>query len=348
MSQRPRLGSRGIALAVIALIAGLLAAAPPLAAARTVAWSGYVWDVRPPGLGAPGPNRWSDSPAAARVTGSDLLLTIGRSGSWTGVELDNRAHLGYGTYRWVVASDLTRFDAHDVLGLFTYGGDAPSHNEIDIEPARWGRPLAPTGSVTLWRDAQAGRRQSRSFAFTPRPPYVLQFTWEPNRVTYRVTDAAHTTLLAWTVTANVPVPSSEVPVINLWRFGGRAPARSRTVRITSFTWQAPRRPGRAGSFAASPSERRRAGRPFPAPERRDVTDVGRARGARDSPWTGPQEAFVRDTWRNQDRIDSGGRPRGFRVVRPGRAGGGPLPALLQLVGVPLVGPLHRAARRPRR
>ena len=232
---------------MIAVAVAVLGAVPSAATARTVAWSGYAWDVRPPGVGAPGPNRWSDAPAAARVDGSDLVLSNGRAGGGTGVELDNRTHLGYGTYRWVVASDLTRFDAHDVLGLFTYGGSDPSHNEIDIEPARWGRPFAPTGSVTVWRDAEAGLSRSRSFAFSARPPYVLQFTWEPDRVAYLVTDAARRTLLAWTVTKNVPVPSTEVPVVNLWRFGGRAPARTRTVRLTSFSWLPPAAPRARGA-----------------------------------------------------------------------------------------------------
>jgi hypothetical protein len=34
----------------------------------------------------------------------------------------------------------------------------------------------------------------------------------------------------------VPVPSTEVPVINYWRFNNVAPIGVRTMRISSFAW----------------------------------------------------------------------------------------------------------------
>ena len=208
------------------------------ATARTISWSGYSWDVRPPGAGEPGPNRWSDSSGNVRVEGSDLLLSIAqdRFGRWTSAEIDNERCLGYGTYRWVVATDLSALDANEVLGLFTYGGSDASNNEIDIEASHWGRRSWPTGSATVWQNGDLGLSEQRSFNYSHRPPYVNRFTWSPGRVRFLVSDATGTIVLRWTISAGVPVPSTEVPVINYWRFNNVAPIGVRTMRISSFAW----------------------------------------------------------------------------------------------------------------
>jgi hypothetical protein len=211
-------------------------------AARTISWSGYNWDVRPSGAAQePGPNDWSDSAANVRVQGTDLLLSIVKNsaGHWTSAEVDNRRHLGYGTYRWVVATNLSALDANEVLGMFTYGGASPSNNEIDIEPSHWGAMANPTGSATVWQNANAGLSEERAFNYSNSPPYVNQFTWSPGRIDYLITDATGATLFAWTVTTGVPTPSTEVPIINYWRYQNVAPTGVRTMRISSFAWAPP-------------------------------------------------------------------------------------------------------------
>lgn len=229
-------------LTALQLVALLLMLAPVSAAtARTISWSGHEWDVRPEGVGGPGPNRWSDSSENVRIEGSDLVLSIVRdsSGTWTSAEVDNRRHLGYGTYRWVVASDLSALDANEVLGMFTYGGGDPSNNELDIEASHWGNRSWPSGSATVWQNAATGRRQSAGFAYSDKPPYVNQFTWLPGGIRYLVTDATGATLLDWTTTGGVPAPSSEVPVINYWRSENVPPEGPRSMRISSFAWAPP-------------------------------------------------------------------------------------------------------------
>lgn len=231
------LARSSLILALLAL--QLLVWTGAAASARTISWSGYVWDVRSAGTAEePGPNDWSDSASNVRVEGSDLLLSIvkGPAGNWTSPEVANRRHLGYGTYRWVVPTDLSALDANEVLGMFTYGGSSPSNNEIDIEPSHWGDLSNPTGSATVWQNADRGLSLERDFSYSAHPPYVNQFTWSPGRVDYLITDATGATLLAWTVTTGVPTPSTEVPVINYWRFNGIAPAGVRTIRISSFAW----------------------------------------------------------------------------------------------------------------
>jgi hypothetical protein len=129
--------------------------------------------------------------------------------------------------------------------MFTYGGSSPSHNEIDIEPSHWGRPKWPSGSATVWEDPLAGLKRSTTFEYTGRPPYVNQFTWAPGRISYLITEGGGETLLDWSVTRGVPTPSSEVPIINYWRFENEPPAEVRSMRIASFTWLPPGAPGEA-------------------------------------------------------------------------------------------------------
>jgi hypothetical protein len=205
---------------------------------RTISWSGYKWNVRAPGWGSPGPNHWSDSKANVRTSGSDLLLSVVKdaSGRWTSAEVDNQRNLGYGTYRWVVASDLSALDAYQVLGMFTFGGGGSSITEIDLEPSHWGNLSWPNGSAAVWQNAITRAHESRVFNYSNHPPYVNEFTWSPGRVAYRVTDGTGATLFDWTVTTGVPRPSTEVPIINYWRFHNAPPAGGTTVRISSFSW----------------------------------------------------------------------------------------------------------------
>lgn len=223
---------------MVSLMALALLVAAPRASARTLAWSGYQWDVRPGGVGGPGPNRWSDSEANARVEGSELVLSILKDaqGRWTSSEVDNQQHLGYGTYRWVVNSDLSTIDAYDVVGMFVWGDAPPSNNEIDIEAAHWGNLAWPSGSGTVWQDFDADKSKSKSFDYSAHPPYVNQFTWAPGSVAYRITDGTGNVLFEWTLLNGVPTPSVEVPIVNFWRFEDVAPSSARSVRLSSFSW----------------------------------------------------------------------------------------------------------------
>ena len=205
---------------------------------RMISWSGYTWTVRLPGTGGPGPNAWSDSPANVRVSGSDLLLSIVRdsSGHWTSAEVDNQRDLGYGTYRWVVASDLSGLDSNDVLGMFTYAGLDPHINTIEIDSSRWGELSWTSGGVSVQEGMNGVPHDSTDFEYSNQPPYVNEFTWAPGSVTFLVTDATGATLLNWTATTAVPTPSAGAPIINYWRFHNVPPAATHTIAISSFTW----------------------------------------------------------------------------------------------------------------
>ena len=255
---------------MVSLMALALLVAAPRASARTLAWSGYQWDVRPGGVGGPGPNRWSDSEANARVEGSELVLSILKDaqGRWTSSEVDNQQHLGYGTYRWVVNSDLSTIDAYDVVGMFVWGDAPPSNNEIDIEAAHWGNLAWPSGSGTVWQDFDADKSKSKSFDYSAHPPYVNQFTWAPGSVAYRITDGTGNVLFEWTLLNGVPTPSVEVPIVNFWRFEDVAPSSARSVRLSSFSWAPLGHEDELPPAPVAPARRRRRSGAAPVPPRR--------------------------------------------------------------------------------
>ena len=76
---------------------------------------------------------------------------------------------------------------------------------------------------------------------------MAQFTWQPGKVKYLITDATGAVLFDQTVTAGVPVPSVEVPIINYWRFENQAPAAPKSMRIRSFQFLRPRADAAAGA-----------------------------------------------------------------------------------------------------
>ena len=155
-----------------------------------------------------------------------------------------------------------------------------SNNEIDIEPSHWGDLSWPTGSVTVWQNADLGLSEQRKFDYSNHPPYVNEFTWAPGSIRFVVTDATGRTLFDSTIDKGVPVPSTEVPVINYWRFDNVAPVAVRTMRISSFTWAPLGQtlpPATAAEVAVTPWAPRRAHlravagsarSAFPAPDRR--------------------------------------------------------------------------------
>jgi hypothetical protein len=221
---------------------------PPATPSPTVQsvinWSGYQWDVRGPdgNPSAPGPNFWDDSTNAVSVdSAGNLKLNIWYDGSqWRTAEVDETQPLGYGTYRWVVSTNLAGQDPWAVLGLFTYDGSATAnavHSENDIEFSRWGDPSASPLTFTVIPGA-SGQRQ-----YVPNvgrdAPYTCTLTWQPGSVRFTVTGAGGKTIGDFTSTAGVPSPNSAVPVINWYLSEGHAPqtdaAQSVIIRSFSFT-----------------------------------------------------------------------------------------------------------------
>jgi hypothetical protein len=204
--------------AAVLLVAASGAVAPAQARTSTISWQGYTWVARsvPGNPGAP--QQWSPGNVSVDSAGRlHLKVTRDKRGRYTQAELDStRNGWGYGTYRWQVATDVSRQAPEYVLGLFTYGKDAAyGHREIDIEASGWGTtPI--TWDYTSWANGQD------AVARTPAPPGATtqQVVWQPGLLTWTSWDAAGNVFATATASgADVPVPYDESIGMNFWLCG---------------------------------------------------------------------------------------------------------------------------------
>lgn len=199
-----------------------------------LSWCGYLWEKQNWGTA-------NGQPAAANVTvdanGYLNLRAVYAGTSLTGGEIDsvrgdrgvtgNPSTWGYGTYQWVIGTDLTTIDPSLVLGLFTfwaygtpasappnqYGKGGPyGQKEIDMEMSSW----SPEGSrtATLY---QMGFYQDDGHGVTVgvpatygqschtmtegsqvpvpagHPVTTLQFVWLPQSITWNIWYGTDTT-----------------------------------------------------------------------------------------------------------------------------------------------------------
>lgn len=208
--------------------------------ATTIAWSGLAWTIkRSSGAVGPGPNVFTASNVWVDANGYlHLRISKDAKGRWTCAEIVG-PNLGYGTYSFELGSRVDTLDPNAVLGLFTWS-DLPdyAYREIDIEFARWGWAGDPTNAqyvVQPWDAADHLRRYT-----TPATvPQTHRFAWREGRVDFS-SDAAGSPIAAYTYAGtDVPVPGGDVrPRLNLWLYGGTAPATGSTVEVVirSFTW----------------------------------------------------------------------------------------------------------------
>lgn len=211
-------------------------------AARTVSFAGSNWAVKASaGVVGPGPNYFSDSPENVWVdaAGQLHLRITARDGKWQSAEVILDRSLGYGTYRWTLASSVGRLDPNVVLGLFTWSDDAAyNHREIDIEVARWGDAAGTSNAqyvVQPWDRTGNLRRFSQPDA----APTTHEFTWTQKSVTFRSATATGQTISSWAYKGrDVPRAGNERTRMNLWLNGGAAPADGAETEVvfSGFTF----------------------------------------------------------------------------------------------------------------
>jgi hypothetical protein len=215
----------------IALLAALVLVAAPIPSAtaaergdRTLRWSGYTWTVRETkGRADPGNNRWGDTVWNARVRrDGSLRLNISKGKA---VELIG-PRTGYGTYRWVVETDVRRVDPFRVIAFFVRG----TGGEQDIEFSRWGdRGQTSVGTWVSWR--RRTRLKFEFFAVDGPPPYTVQITWRPKRTRYTVRDANRRVVLDQTY-ASSPAGRRVSPRLSYWIYPGHGSFRHRFTSKT--------------------------------------------------------------------------------------------------------------------
>jgi hypothetical protein len=249
----PGEGEEKLVIAKLVLVVGmvaLLAAAYGPCQAKTIKFSGYDWDVRPAGVGGPGPNAWDENNAWVDGRGYLHMKLAPRDGKWYCPEVTTTTRLGFGRYQFWIAGRVDKLDLNVVLGLFNYptrdvgrGGT----NEIDIEFAKWAIPAAPIDNFTVWPVERELKNTSQSFPITLKSNLSTQrFRWSSTEVFFqsllglRNDDAQQ--VASWRYQPTDPasrICQQPMPVhINLWCFEGRPPSDGKPVEIVirAFTF----------------------------------------------------------------------------------------------------------------
>ena len=196
-----------------------------------IAFSGLSWDVRSTGdvPRGPGPNYFSSDNVSVDADGR-LHLTIRKTRDrWSCAEVITGVSIGYGTYRFYVASPVGTLDPNVVVGLFTWNDDpAFNHREIDIEFSRWGNRTDLNGQFVV----QPSTAVSNVYRFGQPAdgPTTHSFVWRPHAVDFSSLRGFRTepsgpadVIAAWTAFHDIPLPGGEAPRINLWLADGREP-----------------------------------------------------------------------------------------------------------------------------
>jgi hypothetical protein len=255
---------------------------PTAAMVAGFTWMGFWWETMNWGTaGNAGP-----APAAANLAvnaAGQLVLTFANG---LGAEADsargdkgitgNTSTWGYGTYTWVIGSDLSTLPQPIVLGLFTFWstgkGGPGGQKEIDIEMGPMGIASAPSFcQLGFYQDTEAaitaGVPQFHTLvpgsqvAAKSSPQTTVQFTWLPDSITWNVwygTDTTKTPDYTLTMTqgqaytyvqpfggntfsgtVEIPATGNQQVIMNVWSATTPVYSGDFSVIIESFTYAQP-------------------------------------------------------------------------------------------------------------
>lgn len=237
-AQRSRIGLV-LALAMLSQASAAVAAGKPGYPDR-VTWSGVSWQVKTSQSAVgPGPNLFSKDNVWVDAAGLHLRVAQ-LNGKWTSAEVIGPTSYGYGTYTFVIGSDVSQLDSNLVLGFFTWSDKAPyAHREIDIEVARWGSATDPTNAQFVVQPYDATGHLVR-FSQPSASRTRLQFRWTATGIAFEARRLDSNTLIAaYTYSGTgIPHPGDERVRLNLWLFGGAAPLNglAQSVVVESFAF----------------------------------------------------------------------------------------------------------------
>jgi hypothetical protein len=207
---------------------------------RTLAFSGYDWEIRQTPSDRGGPNSY-DARNAWTDAGGALHLTLSqRNDRWTSAEVRLTRSLGYGTYVFVVR-DTSHLDPAAVLGMLTWDDFAvdQNHRELDVEIGRWGDSANKDAQYVV----QPHYVAANVFRFlTQAGRLTHSFRWEPGRAAFKTVRGGSVEGKAIVAmrefTSGVPVPGAEVVCMNLlyFRSSPAPPARDVEVVIEKFQY----------------------------------------------------------------------------------------------------------------
>lgn len=184
----------------------------------------------------PGPNYFSARGVRVDAQGLHLAVEV-RDGRVYAAEVVSAESFGYGTYRFVVASDAARLANDLVLGMFTWSDALEyAHREIDVEISRWGRAGSDDAQFVVQPYDVPG--SIVRFALpAARLPSIHGFSWRPGQVDFE-SRAGDVVVRRAQLTRHVPPAGGEHARINLWSTTGRPPRAGLTeVLVKSFVFE---------------------------------------------------------------------------------------------------------------
>jgi hypothetical protein len=174
------LPERGGGVAAIARITGSGAFVSPTA--KTLAFSGYDWEIRQQPADRRGLNDYDARNAWVDSDGHLHLLVTERDGRWTSAEVSMTRSLGYGTYSFDLR-DTSQLDPATALSLFTFDllGADQNYREMTVDVSR-GDPVNMNGQYVV----QPETVPANVFRFAiPASAVTHSFRWEPGRVSFK-------------------------------------------------------------------------------------------------------------------------------------------------------------------
>ena len=223
------------------LIFVCLVSASQMLHARTLNFSGATWTVKTStGKAGPGPNYFSDSPSNVAVDAhGHLHLRITHNGDrWQCAEVIHTASLGYGTYRFYLATRVDDLDPNIVLGLFTWRDEtAYSHREIDFEFSRLADPSNHNAQYVVQPYTKPGHIL-RFGEPSKLDETAHSFLWQRDSVLFqslrgavaKQADAGKA-IHQWRAIDQIPAAGGENVRMNLWLFRGQAPTNGRETEV---------------------------------------------------------------------------------------------------------------------
>ncbi|MBU4201162.1 MAG: glycoside hydrolase family 16 protein [Verrucomicrobia bacterium] len=195
-----------------------------------------------PPLG-PGPNYFSDSDRNVWLDNKKQLhLKITqKNGIWYCAEVDAVKSLGYGKYIFHLAGKIDQLDRNIVLGLFTYDCRSPDaekvhYREIDFEFGTFGKTdqRRVYGLLSICPGYVKGNRINYDIRMG-QDLSTHSFAWTPGSVSFQSVEgdgADAKEIFSWNYTGPaVNRPGLEVPMVNLWLWGGKPPVEGKELEI---------------------------------------------------------------------------------------------------------------------
>jgi hypothetical protein len=212
--------------------------APPPSVPRELDFGGQLWRIKTSqNLVAPGPNYWSDAPDMVWVDADGMHLNLKqKDGKWYSTEIFTKRALGYGTYTFVIDSDIKAYDPFIVAGFFTWDNRPDEANrEIDIEFASWGMPGGTKGHYVV----QPNTGPEKLSIFEPR----MQGTYSTHRIVWTLDTLEFTSYHGY---VDPDDPGASANLMHTWTFAGTPPTKGNArfrINLWSFQGKAPRTSG---------------------------------------------------------------------------------------------------------